>query len=139
MRWRLLLAAGLLLARAPVRDVLARLAASDGNVQRFVSRPDLKPPTITVLQPAQSTARGLVFVAPSSGPGQRGALIFDDAGELVWFHPVANKVVTDFKVGLYHGKPVLTWWEGKVIHGLNIGRDYGKVQIAPIVNVIVRR
>ena len=113
-------AAGLLIARAPVRDVLARLA-TDGNVQRFVSRADLKPPAITVLQRAHGTAQGLVFVAPSSGPGQRGAMVFDDAGALVWFHPVADKVVTDFKVGLYHGKPVLTWWEGKVVHGLADG------------------
>jgi hypothetical protein len=104
----------------PARDVLARLAA-DGSVQRFVSRPDLKPPAITVLQRAESMARGFVFVAPSSGPGQRGAMIFNNAGELVWFHPVAHKAVTDFKVGLYHGKPVLTWWEGKVAHGLADG------------------
>jgi Arylsulfotransferase (ASST) len=119
--------AGVLLARAPLRDVLARLeaaeaqAATDESVQQFVSRPDLKPPTITVLQRAHGTALGLVFVAPSSGPGQRGAMLFDDAGELVWFHPVAHKAVTDFKVGLYHGKPVLTWWEGKVVNGLGDG------------------
>ena len=64
---------------------------------------------------------GLVFVAPSSGPGQRGAMIFDDAGELVWFHPVAHKAASDFKVGLYHGKPVLTWWEGTVVNGIADG------------------
>ena len=113
-------AAGLLLARAPVHDVVAGLA-TDGNVQRFVSRPDLKPPTVTVLRRAQGTARGFVFVAPSSGPGQRGAMVFDDAGELVWFHPVADKTATDFKVGLFRGKPVLTWWEGKVVRGLANG------------------
>ena len=96
-------------------------AAEGGNVQRFVSRPDLKPPTLTVLQPAHGTAPGLVFMAPSSGPGQRGAMIFDDAGELVWFRPVLDKTVTDFKVGLFHGKPVLTWWEGKAVHGLADG------------------
>jgi hypothetical protein len=90
-------------------------------VQRFVSRPDLKPPTLTVLQPAHGTAPGLGFVAPSSGPGQRGAMIFDGAGELVWFRPVVDKIVTDFKVGLLDGKPVLTWWEGKVVHGLADG------------------
>jgi hypothetical protein len=99
----------------------AALTATDGNVQRFVSRPDLKPPAITVLQRSHGTARGLVFVAPSSGPGQRGAMIFDDAGELVWFHPVAHKAATDFKVGLYHGKSVLTWWEGKAVDGLGDG------------------
>ena len=119
--------AGLLLTGAAARHVLARLeaadalAATDGNVQRFVSRPDLKPPTIAVLQPAHDTAPGLVFVAPSSGPGQRGAMIFDDAGELVWFHPVAHKAVTDFKTGLFRGEPVLTWWEGKVVDGLGDG------------------
>ena len=107
-----------MLARLETGD---RPAAPDGNVQRFVSRPDLKPPTTAVLQRAPGTARGLVFVAPSSGPGQRGAMIFDDAGELVWFHPVAHKAVTDFKVGLYRGKPVLTWWEGKVVDGLGDG------------------
>jgi Arylsulfotransferase (ASST) len=112
------------LAGAAARPLLAQLgalAAPDGNVQQFVSRPDLSPPTITVLQPARATAPGLVFMAPSSGPGQRGAMIFDNAGELVWFHPVSHKAVTDFKVQLYHGKPVLTWWEGTVVHGLADG------------------
>jgi Arylsulfotransferase (ASST) len=96
-------------------------AAHGRNVQQFVSRPDLKPPTVTVLQHAHGTAPGLVFVAPSSGPGQRGLMIFDDAGELVWFRPVVDKTVTDFKVGLFHGEPVLTWWEGKVVRGLADG------------------
>jgi hypothetical protein len=48
-------------------------------------------------------------------------MIFDGAGELVWFRPVVDKIVTDFKVGLLDGKPVLTWWEGKVVHGLADG------------------
>ena len=48
-------------------------------------------------------------------------MIFDDAGELVWFHPVVDKIVTDFKVGVFKGRPVLTWWEGKVVHGLADG------------------
>jgi hypothetical protein len=74
-----------------------------------------------VLQPAHGTAPGFVFIAPSSGPGQRGAMIFDDNGELVWFDPVKHKAVTDFKAQLYHGKPVLTWWEGKAVHGLGDG------------------
>ena len=92
-------ASGLLLTGAAARHALAHLdvaealGATGGSVQRFVSRPDLKPPTMTVLRPAQGTARGLVFLAPSSGPGQRGAMIVDDAGELVWFHPVADKAV----------------------------------------------
>ena len=107
------------------RRSVPRIVAAGGNVQQFVSRPDLKPPTLTVLQPAHGTAPGLVFLAPSSGPGQRGAMIFDGAGELVWFRPVVDKTVTDFKVGLFHGKPVLTWWEGKAVQGLADGEWVG--------------
>jgi len=117
-RWFLAQSAGVLLAAGPV----ARGAvAVDANVRRFVSRPDLVPPVVTVLKRTAAADRGLVLLAPSSGPGQRGALIVDDAGEPVWFHPVRHKAVTDFKVQNLHGKPVLTWWEGKAVHGLGDG------------------
>jgi len=92
------------------------LAAGD-DLQHFVSRPDLKPPRVT----ARGTTTDFVFLAPSSGPGQRGAMILDSRGQLVWFHPVTDKVVTDFKVQQLRGRPVLTWWEGKSRHGLGEG------------------
>jgi len=97
------------------------LAAPGDNVQQFVSRPDLKPPVVTVLQRTAAVAPGYVFAAPSSGPGQNGAMIFDNSGGLVWFHPAIDKAVTDFKVQQLHGKPVLTWWEGKSVDGLGDG------------------
>jgi len=97
------------------------IAAPGDNLQQFVSRPDLKSPVVTVLERAGATAPGYVFTAPSSGPGQNGAMIFDNAGDLVWFHPVTNRAVTDFKVQRLHGKPVLTWWEGKDVNGLGDG------------------
>jgi hypothetical protein len=117
---------GLLVAGTAARlrsflDVAGARAATDGDVRRFVSRPDLKPPAIRVLERASGTAPGLVFLAPSSGPGQRGAMIVDSGGELVWFRPVVHKAVTDFKVALYRGKPVLTWWEGRAVEGLAVG------------------
>jgi hypothetical protein len=74
-----------------------------------------------VLQRRRGLAPGLVFLAPSSGPGQSGAMIVDNSGELVWFHPVTHKVVTDFKAQKLHGEPVLTWWEGKMAHGVREG------------------
>jgi Arylsulfotransferase (ASST) len=115
--------AALLLASRPLDRLLEQadaLAAPGDNLQQFVSRPDLKPPVVTVLH-AEATAPGYVFAAPSSGPGQNGAMIFDDTGGLVWFHPVTNKAVTDFKAQQLHGKPVLTWWEGKDVNGLGDG------------------
>jgi hypothetical protein len=115
--------AGLVLAAPTASGLLARAARADtaGNVQQFVSQPDLLPPQIEVLHPAEGASPGFVFLAPSSGPGQRGAMIFDNAGELVWFHPVEHKAVTDFKVQRLHGQPVLTWWEGKSVAGLGAG------------------
>jgi len=80
----------------------------------------LKPPKLTVLQGRGSA--GFVFLAPSSGPGQRGAMIADNAGELVWFKPVVDKAMTDFKVQQLHGRPVLTWWEGKATGGIGDGK-----------------
>jgi Arylsulfotransferase (ASST) len=120
-RGQLLAAGAATLLAAPALSRTLVAAAAGENVQRFVSRPDLKPPTVTVTRRAPETAPGYLFMAPSSGPGQRGAMIFDDSGELVWFHPVRDRAVTDFKVALYHGRPVLTWWEGKVVKGLGEG------------------
>jgi hypothetical protein len=116
--------AALLLASRELDRLLQHseaLAAPGDNLQQFVSRPDLKPPAVTVQQRARASALGYVFAAPSSGPGQNGAMIFDNAGGLVWFHPVTDKAITDFKVQQLHGKPVLTWWEGKDVNGLGDG------------------
>ncbi len=64
---------------------------------------------------------GHFFVAPSSGPGQRGVLIFDAVGEPVWFHPTVPETAMNFRVSSLRGKPVLTWWEGKSEEGLGRG------------------
>jgi hypothetical protein len=106
-------------------DLFARAGEAFGaerakDTRHFVSRPDLHPPTLTVLKNGK-TAPGHVFLAPSSGPGQRGLLIVDSAGEPVWFHPTTPHTAMNFRTGVYHGKPVLTWWEGKAESGLGTG------------------
>jgi len=98
-------------AAAALATRLPEVAFAAGeNLQHFVSRPDLKPPLVAT----HGATTAFVFLAPSSGPGQRGAMILDGSGDLVWFRPVTNKVVTDFKAQTLHGKPVLTWWESKL-------------------------
>ncbi len=83
--------------------------------QHFVSRPDLKPPVVQIRTPARGTAPGYVFLAPKMVVAQAGPMIMDNKGEVVWFHPLKfTKGVTDFRVQRYHGKPVLTWWRGRV-------------------------
>jgi hypothetical protein len=91
------------------------------DTHHFVSRPDLLPPRVTVLHTAAGAAPGRIFIAPSSGPGDRGVLILDDDGEPVWFHPTPHKAATNFRTALYKGRPVLTWWEGTTKHGLGDG------------------
>jgi Arylsulfotransferase (ASST) len=106
--------------RASARPLLRLLARVESGPP-YVSRPDLRPPQVTVTTPASGTATGLIFVAPfefggSVGP-HYGPLIVDDTGELVWFEPRAKLTAMNLKVQRYHGAPVLTWYEGNVVSG----------------------
>ena len=87
---------------------------------RFRSRPDLDPPPVRVLRRADGLAGGYLFLAPSSGPGQHGPLVVDDAGEPVWFRPTGEPAM-NFRVQRLHGEPVLTWWEALPGGGLGRG------------------
>jgi outer membrane protein assembly factor BamB len=86
-----------------------------GPSQHFRSRPDLRPPVVQIRTPAKGTAPGYVFLAPKMAVAQAGPMIMDDRGRLVWFHPLQfTKGVTDFRAQRYRGKPVLTWWRGRL-------------------------
>jgi len=89
--------------------------------QHFLSRPDLKPPKISVNTPG-ATAPGYVFIAPQKNAVQHGPLIVDNNGQPVWFHPLPAGA-TDFRVQHYRGRPVLTWWQGHSKNGIGRG-DY---------------
>ncbi len=82
--------------------------------QQFHSRPDLRPPEMTVATLRDGTAPGKVLLAPKRRPGQRGAAILDERGRLVWWRPMRGDLVAnDLRVQRYRGRPVLTWWEGR--------------------------
>jgi len=92
------------------------------RVHAYETRPDLRPPIVSVLHHVQgATAEGLIFMAPLSGPGERGTLIVDDTGDPIYFHPTRPVVGLNFRAASYRGKPVLTWWEGKTEAGLGHG------------------
>jgi hypothetical protein len=73
---------------------------------------------VTVLRAANGTEEGLLFLTPSSGPGQRGVMILNDDGEVVFFRSTSPLTAMDFKAGSYRGEPVLTWWEGRHVRGV---------------------
>jgi hypothetical protein len=91
------------------------------GVWAFRSRPDLSPPAVevTTTQAHEYTSPGYIFVALKEGAGEHGPMIIDDQGQLVWFGRYRS--ARDFKMQYYQGKPVLTWWEGRVVAGHGAG------------------
>lgn len=106
------------------------------GVLRFVSRPDLTPPALTISHHRTSTSTASdppYFILtpsgyPRTGPGTPGLMILDRHGGIVWYSPntrfPASKGMgrVDLKVQTYHGKPVLTWWQGQLNKGVGEGR-----------------
>jgi len=109
----------------PVRPVEGPNVGS-GKTQSFSTRKDLDPPRITIHKASDGLAPGYVFIAPKGGRGQDGPMILDDKGQVVWFKPTPGHLSMDFRMQTYKDKPVLTWWEGKLIagDGNGVGRIY---------------
>jgi hypothetical protein len=95
-------------------------------VQHYASAPTLTPSTVTITTPAKpGAAAGDLFLAPYQGKGTAGPLIAEPNGQLVWFHPLpAGQSASNFSVQQYEGKPVLTWWQGRILRvGFGQGED----------------
>jgi hypothetical protein len=109
----------LLFGGLDVADALARGWPASAT-WHFRTRPDLRPARLDVLEGAGRSGDYL-FMAPSSGAGQRGVLILDDEGRVVFFRPTTPLTAMNFRTALYKGEPVLTWWEGRADRGLGRG------------------
>jgi Arylsulfotransferase (ASST) len=100
---------------AVFRPKLAAAAAGGGGSSSlgdssFHSVGGFHPPAIKVLTRKKGRAKGDIFLAPKSG--QRAAMITDDSGKLVWYHPAPHGFrIYDFRRQRYHGKQALTWME----------------------------
>jgi hypothetical protein len=44
-------------------------------------------------------------------------MILNSQGQLVFFHHVPGREVFNLEARTYRGKPVLTWWQGKIVDG----------------------
>jgi hypothetical protein len=112
-------------AKVPLTEFPAT-PGTPADVQSFQSEPSLHPGVVTVHQAAgPASAPGYLFAAPFLGPGQWGPMIFDSAGNLVWFKAVApGEDAADLRTQTFHGKDVLTWWQGHTITlGYGLGED----------------
>ncbi len=89
--------------------------ADPAETQHFHSRPELEPPQLVITASSPQTSPGDLFSAPYSGPGQNGPMIFNQAGDLIWFNPApAGDAATNLQVQQLDGKPVLTYWQGYI-------------------------
>jgi hypothetical protein len=96
------------------------------EVQRYLSAPSVTPSSVRITTPARRGATpGDFFLAPHAGDGTAGPMIIDQSGNLVWFDPLPAAVAaTNFRPQRFHGKTVLTWWQGRIVKlGFGQGED----------------
>ena len=122
-------AAGLGLVGCGTGNATPRQGTLAKNLQHFVSRPDLTPPKVTLRVDHGHQLQYLFLGLANSGPGQGGAMIMDTTGELIWFAPDTGPYQSkmDFQRQVYRGRPVLTWFQGRVVAG---GYGEGVAKIA---------
>jgi hypothetical protein len=115
--------------QAPVSQKQFPLNPGDAKaVQRYSSAPSLTPSTVRITTKAKpGAAPGDLFLAPYQGKGTPGPMIAEQDGSLVWFKPLpAGETATNLQVQQYEGKPVLTWWQGRV---LEVGFGQGAIEV----------
>jgi hypothetical protein len=92
----------------------AHVARNENQIMHFHSRPELQAPSLVVTAASAQSAPGYIFAAPYSGPGPAGPMIFDEAGNLIWFDPLPSGASANLQVQLDGHTPVLTWWQGRI-------------------------
>jgi hypothetical protein len=113
--------------QAPVSQKEFPLNPGDSKaIQHYSTAPSLTPSTVRITTAAKpGGATGDLFLAPYQGKGTPGPMIAEQNGTLVWFKPLpAGESSTNFQVQQYQGKPVLTWWQGRILEvGFGQGDD----------------
>jgi hypothetical protein len=90
---------------------------------RFVTRPDITPPVISITTQPNGAAPGHIFLTPTTPNGTTGSLIVDEWGEPIWYSApeMQSHAQMCLKLQEYRGQPVLTWWEGAKTQGYGFG------------------
>jgi hypothetical protein len=113
---------------------------TSAEVQSFLTRPDLKPPTVKVTHfSTGDTTPAYILLSVTNVIAndaiQQGLMMVDRQGRLIWFHPVATKLKPfDLNTFTVQGKSALTWWQGELAssHGngvaVAVGSDYSVIQ-----------
>jgi hypothetical protein len=99
--------------------------AAPSDYQSFDTLPGVQAPILTVTVADHDSAAGDIFISNGPGRGQYGPLIYTPQGRLVWFRQLpAGVAADDLSVQSYEGRPVLTFWQGRVLSlGFGQGED----------------
>jgi hypothetical protein len=108
-----------------LRSLPSSAVRSKGPAHAFVTRPDLRPPVMSVTDGDSAplaeavegqVAPGVLFIGPSAaGQVQAGPLLVDQQAAPIWFRPVSRALwTTDVRRQYHRGQPVLTWWQGEM-------------------------
>src|SRR5580704_15447940 len=84
------------------------------------------PPPVTSLVHGIGDREGDFFITPTGDTTTyaNGPEIVDGRGNVVWFQAApTGDTAADFREQTYHGKPVLTWWQGTGLGGISDGTD----------------
>jgi hypothetical protein len=104
--------------QAPIAQKEFPINPGDAHaIQHYSTAPTLTPSSVRITTPAKPGASpGDFFLAPYQGKGTPGPMIVDQSGNLVWFKALpAGQSATNFEVQSYQGKPVLSWWQGRIL------------------------
>ena len=99
------------------------------GTHELVSRPDLHPPSLSVTLKSQAATPGYYFVTQGSPLyGNTGPMIVDGTGAARLGRAVPDgENATTFEVQRYQGRPVLTWWEGRIDRDVGMGIGKGVI------------
>ncbi len=102
--------------------------------QHFQSEPAIAPPKVSITKPDAALA-GDLFLDPLPGPiihpggakllefkpvGPNGTMIMNSSGQMLWWRQLPeNYAAGALELKTYEGKPVLTWWQGRVTEVAN--------------------
>ncbi len=99
--------------------------AAPADYLSFATLPGAQIPAMTVAVHDADPAAGDIMTTNGPGPGQYGPLIYTPSGQLVWFdHLPSSETAENLDEQTLQGRPVLTWWRGKVLSlGFGQGED----------------
>jgi hypothetical protein len=92
-----------------------------------------QPPPVKLLTNVAGSSDGDIFITPHGCGYASGPEIITGTGKVIWFHALpAREMATDFRTQIYHGRPVLTWFQGSGLTGTDYIYNDRYQQIATV-------